>query len=108
MASGSKPAENKLWGGRFTASLLLLPLHWLRARAFTPHPLSQQGIYGSIAFARANSNNGILTQHEFEENERGLLEVEKEWEAGNFKIVQGDEDIHTANERRLSSHRPKP
>ncbi|KAJ0346261.1 hypothetical protein COL154_008427 [Colletotrichum chrysophilum] len=44
-----------------------------------------------MAFARANFNNGILTQHEFEENERGLLEVEKEWEAGNFKIAQGDE-----------------
>ncbi|KAF5502213.1 Argininosuccinate lyase [Colletotrichum aenigma] len=37
----------------------------------------------------------------FEEIEEGLLEVEKEWEADNFKIVQGDEDTHTANERRL-------
>ncbi|GJC81568.1 argininosuccinate lyase [Colletotrichum liriopes] len=63
--------------------------------------LHKQDIFGSIAFARANYTNGILTQHEFEEIERGLLSVEKEWEAGEFKIVQGDEDIHTANERRL-------
>jgi argininosuccinate lyase len=28
--------------------------------------------------------------------------VEGEWEAGAFKIVSGDEDIHTANERRLT------
>ncbi|KAJ3953859.1 hypothetical protein N0V92_009657 [Colletotrichum tropicale] len=75
-------AENELWEGRFTA-------------------LSQQGIYGSIAFARANFNNGILTQHKFEEVERGLLEVGKEWEAANFKIFQGNEDIHNADERRL-------
>ncbi len=31
-----------------------------------------------------------------------LLQVELEWEAGTFKIVSGDEDIHTANERRLT------
>lgn len=29
-------------------------------------------------------------------------QVELEWEAGTFKIVSGDEDIHTANERRLT------
>ncbi|KAL3295483.1 argininosuccinate lyase [Colletotrichum asianum] len=82
MASGSKPAENKLCGGHSTAR-------------------SQQGVYGSIAFARANFNNSILTQHVFEEIEGGLLEVEKVWEADNFKIVQDYEDTPTANERRL-------
>ncbi|GKT94483.1 LOW QUALITY PROTEIN: argininosuccinate lyase [Colletotrichum tofieldiae] len=46
--------------------------------------LHKQDIFGSIAFARANYTNGILTQHEFEEIERGLL------------------NIHTANERRFS------
>ncbi len=30
------------------------------------------------------------------------MQVELEWEAGTFKIVSGDEDIHTANERRLT------
>lgn len=33
----------------------------------------------------------------------GLKEVENEWSEGKFRIVDGvDEDIHTANERRLS------
>jgi argininosuccinate lyase len=32
----------------------------------------------------------------------GLALVSKEWEDGKFKIMPGDEDIHTANERRLS------
>lgn len=32
----------------------------------------------------------------------GLLQVEQEWEQGTFKVIPGaDEDIHTANERRL-------
>lgn len=64
--------------------------------------LFAQDITGSIAFARANAKAGIITQDEFNKLEQGLLAVKKEWEDGTFKIVPGvDEDIHTANERRL-------
>lgn len=63
----------------------------------------RQDIAGSIAWARANHHNGILSADEFAKIEKGLKEVEKEWESETFKIVPGvDEDIHTANERRLS------
>ncbi|KAI2642226.1 argininosuccinate lyase [Xylaria nigripes] len=62
----------------------------------------KQDILGSIAFARANHKGGILTAHEFQQIESGLQAVMKEWDNGSFKIVPGvDEDIHTANERRL-------
>ena len=62
-----------------------------------------QDIAGSIAYARANSKIGILTSTEFAEIERGLLQVKEEWEKDTFKSVfETDEDIHTANERRLS------
>ena len=30
-----------------------------------------------------------------------LLQVREEWSSGSFVIKPGDEDIHTANERRL-------
>ena len=61
-----------------------------------------QDIAGSIAFARANVATGILTQDEFETIERGLKAVEEEWRTNKFTIQPGvDEDIHTANERRL-------
>jgi argininosuccinate lyase len=63
--------------------------------------LFKEDILGSIAFARANSKSGIITNDEFTEIERGLKEVQKEWEAGTFVIMPNDEDIHTANERRL-------
>ena len=64
--------------------------------------LYRQDILGSIAWARANSKSGLLTQDEFEKIEKGLREVEKEWANDTFEIVPGvDEDIHTANERRL-------
>lgn len=32
----------------------------------------------------------------------GSLQVASEWEAGGFEVKPGDEDIHTANERRLT------
>ena len=61
-----------------------------------------QDILGSIAWARSNHKVGILTAEEFKAIEEGLKKVEAEWVAGTFKIVPGvDEDIHTANERRL-------
>ncbi|KAI4136452.1 MAG: hypothetical protein LQ341_005608 [Variospora aurantia] len=61
-----------------------------------------QDINGSIAWARANKNAGILTEEEFKEIARGFGIVEDEWDSDEFQIKPGvDEDIHTANERRL-------
>jgi len=61
-----------------------------------------QDVAGSIAFARANVTTGILTQHEFATIEMGLKQVLEEWRTEKFVIKPGaDEDIHTANERRL-------
>ena len=61
-----------------------------------------QDIRGSIAYARANSKIGLLTRKEFEAIENGLLKVMEEWKEDKFEIQPGiDEDIHTANERRL-------
>jgi argininosuccinate lyase len=61
-----------------------------------------QDIAGSVAWARANHKAGILTKEEFSAIESGFKKVEAEWADGTFKIIPGvDEDIHTANERRL-------
>ena len=63
----------------------------------------RQDIAGSIAWAKANHKAGILSQDELRMIVEGLREVEAEWEKGTFEIKPGiDEDIHTANERRLS------
>ncbi|KAI0384882.1 argininosuccinate lyase [Hypomontagnella monticulosa] len=101
MASSNKPGENMLWGGRFTGGLDPLMVAYNESIHFDK-ALYKQDILGSIAFARANKKGGILTADEFEKIETGLHAVMKEWESGQFVIVPGvDEDIHTANERRL-------
>lgn len=96
------PAEGKLWGGRFTGSLDPIMTQYNESIYFD-RAFYSQDIRGSIAYARANVKTGVLTQAEFSEIERGLKLVLKEWESGRFEIKPGiDEDIHTANERRLS------
>lgn len=57
---------------------------------------------GSQAYARALTKAGVLTEEEAQQIIQGLGRVGKEWETGTFVIKSGDEDIHTANERRLS------
>ncbi|KAF7363341.1 Argininosuccinate lyase [Mycena sanguinolenta] len=57
-------------------------------------------IKGSIAYAKSLTLVGILTKEEEAKITAGLIAVGKEWQDGVVK--EDDEDIHTANERRLS------
>ncbi len=57
---------------------------------------------GSQAYAKALAKAGVLTAEEASTLVDGLDSVAEEWRSGSFKVVSGDEDIHTANERRLS------
>jgi argininosuccinate lyase len=97
----SKPTANMLWGGRFTSGLDPLMITYNESIHFDRR-IYAQDIRGSVAYARANTKLGLLTKKEFDEIVRGFKEVMSEWDNDGFKIVPGvDEDIHTANERRL-------
>ncbi|KUJ18196.1 argininosuccinate lyase [Mollisia scopiformis] len=98
MAKNEQPI--RLWGGRFTGVTDPLMDQYNESLSMD-RVFYAQDIKGSIAYARANVKTGILTQEEFEIIEKGLGEVMKEWEQGKFEPAPGDEDIHTANERRL-------
>ncbi|EEP76449.1 argininosuccinate lyase [Uncinocarpus reesii 1704] len=99
--SSSKPAAGKLWGGRFSGATDPLMVAYNESIYFD-RAFYAQDIAGSIAFARANVATGILTQAEFEAIEKGFAQIRGEWENNTFVIRPGvDEDIHTANERRL-------
>ena len=62
----------------------------------------REDIQGSIAYAGALGRAGLLKPEEVKTLQDGLRLVHKEWEAGTFETKAGDEDIHTANERRLT------
>jgi argininosuccinate lyase len=61
-----------------------------------------QDVRGSMAYAKAIALAGIITQEEADTLVDGLEKVREEWASDQFVIKPGDEDIHTANERRLT------
>lgn len=58
-------------------------------------------IRGSKAYVKALQKAGLVTLEEMEQILTGLEKVFGEWSSSEFQIKPGDEDIHTANERRL-------
>ena len=93
--------STKLWGGRFSDALDPLMEEFNASIAFDRR-LWQADIRGSQAYAQALARAGLLTANEAEQIVAGLEQVANEWRAEQFEIKAGDEDIHTANERRLT------
>lgn len=90
-----------LWGGRFSQKLN--DLAWaLNASLPVDQRMALQDVAGSIAWAAAIHNAGILSDEEHSSISTGLDTVRKEFASGEFIFQPSDEDIHTAVERRLS------
>ncbi|EPQ28456.1 uncharacterized protein PFL1_03759 [Pseudozyma flocculosa PF-1] len=92
--------KRKLWGGRFTGTTDPLLFEYNESLSYDKR-MHAQDIRGSQAYARALVKCNILTESEKDEIVAGLDKVGQEWKDGTFKIQPDDEDIHTANERRL-------
>ncbi len=93
-------AGARMWGGRFEAA----PdeAMWaLNTSIDIDRRLASADVAGSIAYARALGRAGVLTAEEVETLAQGLEKVNDEFSAGTFAYSPGDEDIHTAVERRL-------
>ncbi|KAI9256569.1 argininosuccinate lyase [Phascolomyces articulosus] len=90
----------KLWGGRFTGAVDPL-MDAFNASIHFDKRMYAADLTGSMAYSKALAKNNIITQEECEQLVSGLTKVMEEWQAGKFEIKEGDEDIHTANERRL-------
>ncbi|KAI6160104.1 putative argininosuccinate lyase [Pisolithus thermaeus] len=96
-----QPTKQKLWGGRFTGKTDPL-MHEFNQSLKYDQRMHAADIRGSIAYAKALTRVGILTKDEESKMIQGLEAVEREWVTGQFEAELDDEDIHTANERRLS------
>ncbi|MCY3977809.1 MAG: argininosuccinate lyase [Chloroflexi bacterium] len=89
-----------LWGGRFSEPSDE-DLRRLNDSLEFDQALYADDIEGSIVYARALAQAGVITADEAEAIVEGLQQVRQEFEAGCFEAAGGDEDIHTAVERRL-------
>lgn len=92
---------SKLWGGRFTGATDPLMEEFNDSIGFDKK-LWAEDLRGSQAYARALARAGIITAEEAKTIVDGLAQVAQEWAADQFVLKGGDEDIHTANERRLT------
>jgi argininosuccinate lyase len=91
----------KLWGGRFTEEPDELAFRFNASLAFDWR-LAPYDIQGSIAWANGLAGAGVLTRLEADEIVGGLKQVLQEIKAETFTFQKGDEDVHTAVERRLT------
>jgi argininosuccinate lyase len=92
--------DYQLWGGRFAAG----PdeqMKQLNNSIQFDQQLALVDIRGSLAYAGALAEAGIIAADEAQQLQTGLRAVQAEFEGGTFLIKDSDEDIHTAVERRL-------
>ncbi len=89
-----------LWGGRFSEPLAR-NVKVLNASFPFDRRLAAVDVEGSIAYATALRDAGWLKPEEHEAIVSGLGAIAGDFAEGTFEPHPGDEDIHTAVERRL-------
>lgn len=89
-----------MWGGRFSKSIDSAFAR-LNASFGFDWRLYDADVRGSIAYAKALARVRVITDTERDALIDGLQRVEQEFDARTFEAKPGDEDIHTAVERRL-------
>ena len=97
-ATGGK---KKLWGGRFSGETDPL-MEKFNDSLHVDRRMAQEDCEGSMAYAKALAKASVISDSEADTLVEGLKQVAEEWAQEQFQVVSGDEDIHTANERRLS------
>ncbi|XP_067038735.1 argininosuccinate lyase-like [Acropora muricata] len=91
---------SKLWGGRFSGKVDP-EMDKFNASIGFDKRMWKEDIIGSQAYVKAIEKVGLVDNEEMKEILSGLEKVKEEWSKGEFAIHPSDEDVHTANERRL-------
>ncbi len=98
---GSGVMTSLLWGGRFGEQPADLVRRFGDSVSFDIR-LWEADIAGSEAYAKALARAGVIDEAVQDTVLAGLAGVRAEFAEGRFVLEPGDEDIHTAVERRLS------
>ena len=94
-------AEGRLWGGRFAAESAEA-FERLNSSLGVDRRLWPQDVEASRVHARMLGEQGIIPREDARQIDTGLEQIAAELRAGEFDFLPGDEDIHTAVERRLT------
>ncbi|HVA53489.1 MAG TPA: argininosuccinate lyase [Acidimicrobiales bacterium] len=90
-----------LWGGRFSASMD--ETLWDLSESYSfDHVLFEHDLRGSSAHVQGLAAVGLLSETESATLLATLAEIRAEFESGSFARAPGDEDVHTAIERRAT------
>ncbi|XP_017276929.1 argininosuccinate lyase isoform X1 [Kryptolebias marmoratus] len=91
---------SKLWGGRFVGDTDPVMEKFNASIAYDQR-MWDADIRGSKAYVKALEKAELVSKEEMEQILHGLNQISEEWSKGVFVLKPEDEDIHTANERRL-------
>jgi argininosuccinate lyase len=91
----------RLWGGRFSAGSAAA-FDRLNVSLDVDRRLWPHDVAASRAHARMLCAQGILSSSDAAAIDAGLARIADEFGSGDFAFAEGDEDIHTAVERRLT------
>lgn len=91
---------HKLWGGRFSEATAADMAAFNDSFRFDVR-LAHVDITGSLAWAEELAQAGLISPGERDQLVQGLQQVRTEFAEQRFIAQPGDEDIHTAVERRL-------
>ena len=90
-----------LWKGRLSGGTADVVMEYSTSLHYDRR-LAKDDLEGSRAHVRGLGRGGLLTAAEVDQLLGALDQVERELESGAFEFAPGDEDIHTAVERRTT------
>jgi argininosuccinate lyase len=93
--------DKHLWHGRFSEAPADSLMAYTASIGFDVR-LWRDDIAGSVAHAQMLGTSGVLSLADSDAIVAALRQVESEFASGTFKLVESDEDIHTAIERRVT------
>ncbi|MFQ5630268.1 MAG: argininosuccinate lyase [bacterium] len=91
----------KAWGGRFEGTINR-QMEEFSSSIYIDYRIWREDIAVNKAWAEALVEIGIYTKEEQTKVNRGLDRIAEEFESETFRILESDEDIHVAIERRLT------
>lgn len=93
--------DKHLWHGRFSEAPSDSLMAYTASIGFDVR-LWRDDLAGSVAHTQMLGASGVLPQTDSDAIVAALRQVEAEFAGGTFQLVESDEDIHTAIERRVT------